>query len=72
MLLFSVTSTGLAQCASGAVGTYSVWANDPMPLGPGIYNCPASTACGGGYTIQATARSKTDQNKMYSAPADHP
>lgn len=51
----SVSSTGLAQCASGATGTYSVWANDPMPLGPGVYGCPASTACGGGCTIQATA-----------------
>lgn len=50
----SVTSTGLAQCASGVVGTYSVWADDPMPLGPGAYNCPASTACGGGCTIQAS------------------
>jgi hypothetical protein len=52
----TVTSTGLAQCASGAVGTYSVWANDPMPLAPGVYSCPASTACGGGCTIQATAQ----------------
>ena len=52
----SVTSTGLAQCASGAAGTYSVWANDPMPLGPGAYFCPASTPCGGGCTIQATAQ----------------
>ena len=52
----SVSSTGLAQCASGAVGTYSVWANDPAPLGPGVYSCPASTACGGGCTIQATAQ----------------
>jgi hypothetical protein len=52
----SVTSTGLAQCASGAVGSYSVWANDPAPLGPGVYNCPASGACGGGCTIQATAQ----------------
>jgi hypothetical protein len=52
----SVTSTGLAQCASGAVGTFSVWANDPMPLAPGVYSCPASTACGGGCTIQATAQ----------------
>jgi hypothetical protein len=52
----SVTSTGLAQCASGAVGTYSVWANDPMPLASGVYSCPASTACGGGCTIQATAQ----------------
>ena len=51
----SVTSTGSAQCASGVVGTYSVWASDPMPLGPGVYNCPASTACGGGCTVQATA-----------------
>jgi hypothetical protein len=52
----SVSSTGLAQCASGTVGTYSVWANDPMPLAPGVYSCPASTACGGGCTIQATAQ----------------
>lgn len=52
----SVNSTGLAQCASGAVGTYSVWANDPMPLAPGVYSCPASPACGGGCTIQATAQ----------------
>jgi hypothetical protein len=52
----SVTSTGLAQCASGAVGTYSVWANDPTPLAPGVYSCPASTACGGGCTIQATSQ----------------
>ena len=52
----SVTTSGLAQCASGAVGTYTVWANDPAPLPSGIYNCPAMTACGGGCTIQANAQ----------------
>jgi hypothetical protein len=52
----TVTSTGLAQCAKGAVGTYTVWANDPYPLPSGIYNCPAITACGGGCTVRATAQ----------------
>jgi len=52
----SVTSTGLAQCASGSVGTYTVWANDPMPLGSGAINCPAMGACGGGCVIEATAK----------------
>ena len=51
----SVTGTGLAQCASGAVGTYTVWANDPLPAS-GTYSCPASNACGGGCTIEATAQ----------------
>ena len=26
----SVTAKGVAQCASGAVGTYTIWANDPI------------------------------------------
>ena len=53
----SVTSTGLAQCASGAVGTYTVWANDPLPnLATGVYSCPAAGACGGGCTIQTSAQ----------------
>ncbi len=50
----SVTNNGLAHCASGVVGTYTVWGNDPVP--PGNYNCPAATACGGGCTIQGTAQ----------------
>jgi hypothetical protein len=50
----SVTRTGLAQCASGAVGTYTVWANDPpVPLGA---NCLAMTACGGGCFVAGTAQ----------------
>jgi len=49
----SISSTGLAQCASGAAGTYFIWANDP--IGDGTYSCPAQTACGGGCTVQATA-----------------
>jgi len=52
----SVTNNGLAHCASGAVGTYTVWASDPMDLPPGTYACPAETACGGGCTITATAQ----------------
>jgi len=51
----TVTSTGLAQCANGAVGTYTVWANDPLSSS-GVYSCPASTACGGGCTVEATAQ----------------
>jgi hypothetical protein len=52
----SVTSYGLAQCASGAAGTYTVWANQPADLGPGVYNCAAETACGGGCTVQGSAQ----------------
>jgi len=50
----SVSRSGLAQCASGAVGTYTVWANDaPFPLGA---NCLAMTACGGGCFVAGTAQ----------------
>lgn len=50
----SVNRTGLAECASGAVGTYTVWANDvPYPLGA---NCLAMTACGGGCFVAGTAQ----------------
>jgi hypothetical protein len=52
----SVTQTGLAQCAAGASGTYTVWANDPLPSGADTSNCLAQTACGGGCTIQANAQ----------------
>ena len=51
----TVTSTGLAQCANRAVGTYTVWANDPSSSS-GTYNCPANTACGGGCTVESTAQ----------------
>jgi hypothetical protein len=50
----SVSRTGLAQCASGAVGTYTVWANDVrFPLAA---NCLAITACGGGCFVAGTAQ----------------
>ena len=53
----SVSSQGLAQCAGGPAGTYTVWANDPLPAGgSGVYSCPAATACGGGCTLEATAQ----------------
>jgi hypothetical protein len=53
----SVTQNGMAQCASGAAGTYTVWANDPLPMSStGVYSCPAATACGGGCVIQANAQ----------------
>lgn len=51
-----VTSAGLAQCARGAAGTYTVWANQPADLPPGVYNCTAETACGGGCTVQGSAQ----------------
>jgi hypothetical protein len=50
----SVTGTGLARCAAGAAGTYTVWANDP-PFSQGI-NCNAITACGGGCFVAGTAQ----------------
>jgi hypothetical protein len=46
----SVTASGVAQCASGATGTYAIKAWD-IPNIPGTYNCPAMTACGGGCTV---------------------
>jgi hypothetical protein len=45
----SVTPKGLAQCASGAAGTYTVFAF----VGT---NCNVITACGGGCTIVGTAQ----------------
>jgi hypothetical protein len=44
-----VSSSGAAQCASGAKGTYTVFAFD-------MTNCNAITACGGGCTIAGTAQ----------------
>jgi hypothetical protein len=41
----SVSANGLAQCASGAAGTYMVWAFDLNASGP---RCNVITACGGG------------------------
>jgi hypothetical protein len=46
-------SNGVAQCASGAVGTFTVWANDPQVTGS---MCDAVTACGGGCFIAGTAQ----------------
>lgn len=52
----SVTSSGLARCAIGASGTYTIWANNPAVLPPGAYTCVAQTACGGGCVIQGEAQ----------------
>lgn len=50
----TVSSTGLAQCSTGAVGTYAVWADaPPNPDGP---NCLAINACGGGCFVVGTAQ----------------
>jgi hypothetical protein len=45
----SVTTKGLAQCANGATGTYTVFAFDST-------NCNVINACGGGCTIAGTAQ----------------
>jgi hypothetical protein len=50
----TVSSSGLAQCASGAKGTYTVFAADP-PFGAGA-NCNAITACGGGCQISGASQ----------------
>ena len=44
----SLSAAGLAQCAAGASGTYTVWAFDTNPARPGYATCTAITACGGG------------------------
>jgi hypothetical protein len=51
----SVTPAGVAQCAAGAVGAYSInaWA---ISTGPGTYSCSVITACGGGCTIEGSAQ----------------
>lgn len=41
----SVSASGLAQCASGAIGTYTVWA---FGSNPSRGTCGAMNACGGG------------------------
>lgn len=47
----SVTQTGMAQCTSGAGGTYSVYAGVPLPG----QSC-AILACGGGCQIVGNAQ----------------
>ena len=51
----SVTSTGVAQCASGAAGAYSIKAWD-IPNKAGTYPCPSQTACSGGCAVWGTAQ----------------
>jgi hypothetical protein len=45
----SITSTGLAQCATGGAGTYSIVAFR-------MTTCNVVTSCGGGCTIAGTAQ----------------
>ena len=45
----SVTNAGVAQCASGAVGAYSVFAYQ-------LTNCNVLNQCGGGCTVVGTAQ----------------
>jgi hypothetical protein len=51
----SVTQEGVAQCASGATGTYLVSATDPSGS-LGTYSCPAGNSCGGGCMVVGTAQ----------------
>ena len=41
----TVSSNGVAQCSSGSVGTYQVWAYDMNAIGA---TCNVINACGGG------------------------
>jgi hypothetical protein len=51
----SVSTNGLAQCASGSSGTYTVWAFDLAPSSGAM--CNVVTACGGGCgRVTATAQ----------------
>jgi hypothetical protein len=45
----SVTKAGVAQCASGASGSYMVYAFQ-------LTNCTVLTACGGGCTVVGSAQ----------------
>jgi hypothetical protein len=45
----SVSNEGVAQCGSGAAGTYTVFAYD-------MTNCTAINSCGGGCTVVGTAQ----------------
>jgi hypothetical protein len=49
----SVTAAGVAQCAPGAIGTYTIWADNPPVSG---VSCLAITACGGGCFVAGTAQ----------------
>ena len=49
----SVSATGVAHCAPGAVGTFTIWADDPPTPGVG---CLAITACGGGCFVAGSAQ----------------
>ncbi len=51
----SVSQGGIAQCVSGAAGTYSINAWDTL-ISPGILNCPATNTCGEGCTVVGTAQ----------------
>jgi hypothetical protein len=49
------TTGSVAQCSSGATGSYTIRAWDNL-TGPGTYNCPTQTACSGGCTVAGTAQ----------------
>lgn len=49
----TVSAKGVASCAPGAVGTFTVWANDPPDPS---FECLALTACGGGCFVAGTAQ----------------
>jgi hypothetical protein len=49
----TVSSAGIAQCAGGAAGTYTVFADDISGSGA---NCTAITACGGGCQVSGSAQ----------------
>lgn len=51
----SVSGSGMAQCAGGAAGQFSINAWDARSA-RGVSNCTAVTACGGGCTIEASAQ----------------
>ena len=46
----TVTAKGVARCASGATGTYTIWAEYPSPM------CEIVGVCGGGCTVVGTAQ----------------
>jgi hypothetical protein len=51
----SIKPTGVAQCGIGALGTYLIWASEPLP-DTGVYSCPSTNACGEGCVFSATAQ----------------
>jgi hypothetical protein len=51
----TVSSEGVAKCAPGAVGTFTVLASD-VPYPDGGANCLAITPCGGGCLVTGTAQ----------------